>query len=318
MTKTKVDFYQILGLESTATEDEIKKTYRKLAMKYHPDRNPDPSAEAKFKEIKEAYETLIDASKRADYDYSRRPRGFSSDFNSYGGYDHDSYFADTDALDEMLRRHGYNNGFNSRSNRAKPSDRWADGDFEVNPDQHVELTITLEQAYLGMVTNITYKPKPSQASRYYTEDNIPDITVQVTVPPGIMHDQKLKCNGGGWRQHRNARPGDLYVGITIKQHETFLRDHNNIIYLHKIDVMDLILGTEIKVPTIDGSTLLVQVRAGTQAHSKIRIPGRGMSINASSTRGDMFIEFVPIIPDISKLSKYDIENLQSIRELLDS
>lgn len=316
MTQTKVDYYQILGVENTATEEEIKKSYRKLAMKYHPDRNPNAGAEAKIKEINEAYATLSNTEKREDYDASRRPRprasAYRDDNSGYGGYG-DDYMFDMNEIDEMLRRHGANTRKTTRDN---PSDRWANGDFEVNPDQHVDLVITLEEAYRGTTTNITYQPKPSASSRYYSQENIPDITVQVTVPPGIINGQKLKCNGGGWRQHRNARPGDLYVSIVVKQHDTFIRDTNNIIYLHKIDVLDLILGTEIKVPTIDGSTLLVQVRAGTQAHSKIRVPGRGMPINVTPTRGDMFIEFVPMIPDISNLSKYEIESLRDIRDML--
>lgn len=314
MTQKKVDYYQILGVSDTATEDEIKKSYRKLAMKYHPDRNSDIGAEAKIKEINEAYATLSDASKREDYDYSIRPRaqGFSGDRRAYGWNDKD-YDDDWETLDELMRRY---NGTSSSRRNTRPDDRWANGDFEVNPDQHIDLTITLEEAYRGIVTNITYKPKPSASSRFYSQDDVPDMTVQVTVPPGISHEQKLKCNGGGWRQHRNARPGDLYVNVKVKQHDQFIRDHNNIIYLHKIDVLDLILGTEIKVPTIDGSQLLVQVRSGTQVHSKIRIPGRGMLINVTAARGDMFIEFVPTIPDISELTPNELEELRHIRKML--
>jgi DnaJ-class molecular chaperone len=310
MTQQKNDHYEILGVAKTATEDEIKKAYRKLAMKYHPDRNSDAGAEDKFKQIKESYEVLTDPDKRDTYDRSTRPRASTRSWDSADYFKEawESKRGDFDDIDELLRRHS----------KAYPQDDYSDWGNKVNPDQFVDVNITLEEAHTGIVSNVTYVPKPSASSRFYNTSNLTPITVQVTIPPGINDGQQVRCKGGGWRQHANVKISDLYVTIHVTKHEQFLREDSTITFLQKINVLDLMIGTELTVPTIDGKKLLVQVRAGTQPHSKIRIPNHGMNIQHASRRGDMFIEFVSVVPDIMQLTDAQILELVDIRDSLSS
>lgn len=315
MSKTKSDHYATLGVAKNATDDEIKKAYRKLAMKYHPDRNKEAGAEDKIKEINTAYEVLSNADKRYEYDnmssYSygdsyRDP--FNNSWSNRGGFDD---YGDTDddlqrRIDELLRRH------------SKADKDWSYDEVQINPDQFVEYTITLEEAHQGVVHNITYKPKPSMTSRYYQGRDIADITVQVNIPAGVVDGQKLRLRGGGWRQHVNAKASDLIVTIVIKKHDKFVRDESTITYKPSINVLDLMLGTELEVPTIDGKTLLVQIRANTQPHSRIRIPNYGMTISGSNKRGDMYIAFEATIPSLEKLDDQQRQTLTAIRDLLNS
>lgn len=299
----KKDHYATLGVNKNISDDELKKAYRKLAMKYHPDRNnADPMAPTRMSDINEAYEVLGDAEKRAAYDQppfagfanarqAKRP-------NAGNFKDFDDFFKQ-----HTGGRHDYedlNHNFaNARSGR--PYNPWDQAESVTNPDKTIDLTITLEEAFTGGTKNVTYESDVVDWSpNGHTREK---ISVQVTIPPGIEQGQKLKCAGGGLRDNPSKQPGDLYLNISIARHDTFVRDGNDLIYMAKISVLDLILGTEIKVPTMEGSSLLVPVRAATQTHSKIRIPNRGMPKLKGSERGHLFIEFIPQVPDISQLTE---------------
>lgn len=306
MTKVKNDHYQTLGVAKNASDDEIKKAYRKLAMKYHPDRNPgDTVAESKMQEVNNAYGILGDPEKRSEYDQQS-----TYSHQSAWGNHNDSWM--TSDFDDLIRRYR-----ESRSGNAAYDD-WRSSEYRINPDQFVDYTITMEEAHTGIVRNITYKPVATETTSFYNKKTIDDITVQVTIPPGIADGQKLRLRGGGWRQYQNASVSDLYVTIHIAKHKTFIRDESSIVYTPDINFFDLMLGTELTVPTIDGKTLLVQVRANTQPHSRIRIPNHGMTIWGSDKRGDMYIAFNTILPDLNLLSGPQIEALRIIHKSFNS
>ena len=306
------DYYATLGVAKNASDEDIKKAYRKLAMKYHPDRNPDDTAKAEeaFKAVKEAYEILSEPEKRNEYDEANKPRpnpGHFGDYNDFfkqhntqGRY-RDFNFDDID--------------FNFRRARSGGGayDPWGKKPA-ANPDKTIDLTITLEEAFQGGEKQVTYDTDMVDWTRegYHRQT----ITVLVNIPPGIEHGQKLKCAGSGLRDDPSLPAGDLYLNVHIAKHEQFVRDGSDIIFMCKLSVLDLMLGTEIKVPTLEGSTLLVPVRANTQPHSKIRIPNRGMPKLKSKDRGHMYIEFVTTVPDVSTLSPEQLEQLVKINDSL--
>jgi DnaJ-class molecular chaperone len=319
------DHYAALGVEKTASADDIKKAYRKLAMKYHPDRNPDDNvAVAKMQEINEAYGVLGDEEKRVAYDAQLRPRQKHAwpNRNNFGGYDDffkdstESYYNQRQTT-QSAKESGYDYGdFAENFRKAKSGggsyDPW--GKQATHADKTIDITITLEEAFLGGERQVTYETDNidwgSDAYKHET------VTVVVTIPPGIEHGQKLKCAGSGPRNYPGQRVGDLYLNVHIARHEHFVREGDDITHMTKLSVLDLVLGTEIKVPTLEGSTLLVPVRAGTQPHSKIRIPNRGMCKLKSKERGHLYIEFVTTVPDVSKLTPDQIEQLTKLNEAL--
>jgi DnaJ-class molecular chaperone len=301
----KKDYYEILGVAKGASDEDIKKSYRKLAMKYHPDRNPDDvaTAEAKFKEVKEAYEHLSDPTKREEYDRYGHPgsggpfsdafrrSGRSYDWGNTGGNSDDDFNFD-DIMRDFERRPG--GGFNNKHQNAHKSSY---DDFlnelkrkrereTPNEDVTVELNISLKDAFTGKSLEITFRT-PENTRR----------TVTVNVPAGIETGKKLRCSHGGSQKNPFMDPGDLFVLIKINDDPKYRREAETLFYKANVSPFDLMLGGTIEVQTIDGATLAVQVRAGTQPSSKIRIPGRGMSIINSKERGHMFIELNVVIPE---------------------
>ena len=258
--------YNTLGINQTASPDDIKKAYRKKAMEWHPDRNDDKVlSEIKIKEINQAYDILRDEYKKRDYDDSlkpKKPKYTSQRDDWFDGNFKNIYDID---IEEMIRRHS---------------------EMHKNDDIHIDAHVSLEDAFKG------------KTSDFYYDDDYSEQHIQVKIPAGISTGKKIKCNGYGQKRNKKMPPGDLYLDIIVDEHDKFRLDGNSIFYKTYVNPFELMLGSSVIIPTVDGAHLEVQIRAGTQPASKIRIPNRGMCIMNSSERGDMFIEFVVLIPEV--------------------
>ena len=310
------DYYKILGVSKDASLEEIKKAYRKLALKYHPDRNKgDKEAEAKFKEINEAYAVLSDPEKRKQYDtfgaegfhsrFSQEDifRGF--DFNSifrefgFGGGRAQSIFSEIfggamgggrqNFYYEQDPLEGAFGGFHKRSRGIR------------GQDLVYELTMTLDEVAKTTTKTITYNVDGR------TE------TVSVKVPAGIASGQKLRLPGKGQPGINGGPPGDIYIQVRILKHPTFRRQGDDLYLKKSIRYSEAVLGTEIEVPTIDGKTLKLKVPPGTQGNAKFRLPGYGLPHMKSSGRGDAYIEVKIEVP--KKLTKRQQELIRQLSEV---
>jgi curved DNA-binding protein len=262
------DFYAILGVSPTADEATLKSAYRKLAKEFHPDTNKSQGAEARFKEIGEAYDTLKDPHKRAAYDRERvRPQPASSSTGPYGWTRHPNpggRGADID-LDEILRDI-------RRSRNPFPEDA-------RNRDIVLSYAITLEEAFTGKEAEVTYNLPGKEPQK-----------INFKVPSGIQEGIKLRFQGKGDDSMKHVAPGDLYIKIAIIPHHTFIRMGHHLATSITIDYFDAMLGTEKEISTIDGGKIKMKVPAGILPGQSLRAAGKGMPLGG--TRGDMMIEIV--------------------------
>ena len=254
------DYYEVLGVPRSASLDDIKKAYRKLARTHHPDMSKAPDAEARFKELGEAYATLKDEAKRAAYDELghpkpgaefRPPPQWQQDFAPEG-----MSFEDLDLAD-LLAAMG-------RGHRAGPQHAMPlkGQDFETS------VTITLEDARRGCSVNLTLA------------DGAAERTLQVTIPPGASQNQKLRLRGKGAKGFNGGPDGDIYLHIKLAPHAVFRPDRHNLYFDLVLAPWEAVLGTEIEVPTLDQPVLLT-VPPGTRAGQKLRLRGRGLLADQS-------------------------------------
>jgi curved DNA-binding protein len=286
------DYYKILGIEKGADQEEVKKAYRKLALKYHPDRNPgNRDAEEKFKKISEAYAVLSDKEKRKQYDT------FGSDQFSQR-YSQEDIFRNVD-LNEILRGFGFG-GFRSSGRRGgfsytTESDPFSDlfrgSQGYYNPPQKGEdllynISITLEEAVSGSEKKISLR----------SGSRTDEITVKI--PAGINTGKKLRLAGKGYPGTNNGPHGDLYLNVTVQPHPLFARDGNDIYIEKSISFTQAALGCSIEVPTIDGSPKRIKVPAGTPCGTKIRMKGYGVPAmkGSGSVKGDQFVKITIHVP----------------------
>jgi len=300
----KRDYYEVLGVKKTATAEEIKKAYRKLAMKHHPDRNPgNKQAEERFKEINEAYAVLSDKAKRQQYDQFG-PSGFSQRFSQediFRGFDISDLFKDlgfstNDVFSRIFAGGGrgakvrYGNLDDLFGQRGGPAydygDMFSGGASQTDgpmagkgQDIHSELNLTFMEAALGGEKKV----------RFSKRGKVEEITVKI--PPGIESGKKLRLAGKGMDGAGGRPPGDLYLKVNIAEHPLFKREGSDITVDKEIRISEALLGTTIEVPTLDGSKN-IKVPPGTQSNSRIRLKGFGLPRLQGGGKGDEYVRIL--------------------------
>ena len=282
------DYYHVLGVSKNASEEELKRAYRKLAMKYHPDKNPNKKeAEERFKEINEAYAVLSDKEKRKQYD-TFGAEGFRQRFTQediFRGFD----------FDEILS--GLFGGRGRRESRSGGRGGFDFGDLfggqspyqnmgrmpQKGEDVLYELTISLEEAASGGEKRISYRKN----------GKVEDVSVRI--PRGIPSGKKLRLAGKGMEGKNGGPPGDLYLQIDIKEHAFFSREGDDLIAEKEIAFSEAVLGTTIEVPTLEGLKK-VKVPPGTQSHTKMRLKGLGIPHFQGEGRGDEYVKVIVRVP----------------------
>lgn len=313
------DYYELLGVGKTASADEIKKAYRKLAMKYHPDRNKGKKeAEEKFKEINEAYAVLSDAEKRAQYDqvgagefrqrYSQEDIFRNFDFGNlfrefgFGADAFSQIFGDRPGRGHPSRTYRFYTGPGAEGYAEEPQQGF-DEEFAAPPrrggDLLYEMPITLSEAAFGAQKLITFQRDGGLAR------------VQVKIPAGVSTGKRLKVSGKGQPGGPRGVPGDLFVRITVLDHPVFRREGDDLIVDRTVKFSDAALGAEIEVPTIDGKTLKVKVPAGAQNNTKMRLKGYGVPHLGGNGRGDAYVRiFVETPGRLNERQRQLIEELR--------
>ncbi|MCA1766150.1 MAG: J domain-containing protein [Desulfobulbaceae bacterium] len=306
-----MDYYEILGVDRNADQAVIKKAYRKLALKYHPDKTKgDKESEEKFKQISEAYAVLSDEQKRKQYD-TYGSEGFQQ------RYSQEDIFRNFD-LGDIFKEFGINfgggggrttfrstgggGGFESFFQQAGGGDFGRQGPTMQRPkgeDFLLELSITLNEVLNGAQKTISLRrtDKPEKVS--------------IKIPAGIDSGKKLRITGKG-SPSPGGQPGDLYLQIKVLPHPTFIRDGDDLIVDRQIKLSTAILGSEIEVPTLDGPSLKVKVPAGTQPNARLRLKGKGLPAGPKGPRGDLYVRINVEIP--KSLNNAQLQMAKDLRE----
>ena len=347
---SKRDYYEVLGVERAASDSDLKSAYRKLAMKFHPDKNPgDADAEHRFKEISEAYEILKDGDKRAAYD-----RFGHAAFEQGGGPGFGADFASSfaDIFDDFFGMGG------GRRGRGTGRERGADLRYNME--------LTLEEAFVGKSAQIRIptsvvcetctgtgakagtKPKvcPTcgglgkirHAQGFFTLErtcvscqgrgqviDAPCTTcgglgrttreraLSVNIPPGVEDGTRIRLSGEGEAGVRGGPPGDLYIFLSIGAHPFFQRDGADLHFRATISMTTAALGGEFEVPTIDGGKTRVKIPEGTQSGRRFRLQSKGMPVLRSKQLGDMYVQVTVETPQ--NLTKRQRELLTEFQKL---
>ncbi len=298
----KRDYYEILGVSKNASDDEIKKAYRKLAVKYHPDKNPgDKEAEAKFKEINEAHDVLSDKQKRARYDQFGHAgvggaggnpfSGGGTSGNPFGGFDFNGQtfnfdFGGGGGLDDILGSlFGFGNAGARRPRRGA--------------DYQASVVLTFEEAIFGTTKTV----------------EINGGELKVKIPAGIDDGMSIRLRGkGGEAPTDGGEKGDLYVRVKVKPHKHLTREGAIILSEEKIDMVDAALGCEIEVETVDG-TVTMKVPAGTQSGTPFKLSGHGVPFRADGDRGPHIVTVVVETPrNLTKKQKDLLEEFKNAKK----
>ncbi len=301
-----IDYYKVLGIDKKATADEIKKAYRKLARKYHPDVNPgDKESERKFKEINEANEVLSNAANRTKYDQygenwkhgdqyekaHQQQRSQQSRGGVYGGFSQADFGEGADFSDFFQSMFGGGGGF---SGGARGS---ASGKFK---GQDVEATLNLHLRDAATTHQKTF--------------DINGKKVRLTIPAGVANGQKIKLKGHGNPGHNGGPNGDLFITFNIEEDRQFKRMGNDLSSDLEIDLYTAILGGETLVKTLDG-TVNLKVKSETQNGTRVKLKGKGFPVYKKEGEfGDLYVTYVVNMPknltDQEKDLFLQLKNLQ--------
>ncbi len=280
------DYYKIMGVDRDATQDEIKRAYRKLARKYHPDVSKEADCEAKFKDVNEAYSVLRDAEKRAAYDQLgsgwksgqdfRPPPDWDSGFEHTGGDFRSGDTADFSDFFESLFGRDFGRTGPARGGRAG-------GGFQApGEDHHARVAIDLEDAYRGATRSITLQAPEVDDSGHVTTRS---RTLNVRIPKGVRQGQRIRLAGQGSPGFGGGAAGDLYLEIEFKPHSAYRVEGRDVYLDLPLAPWEAALGATVKVPTPDGPVDL-KVPAGTQGGRKLRLKGRGIP---GKPPGDLYV-----------------------------
>ncbi|WP_293156303.1 MULTISPECIES: DnaJ C-terminal domain-containing protein [unclassified Microcoleus] len=296
------DYYTILGVSKTATPEEIKRAYRKLARKYHPDLNPgDKDAEAKFKDLNEANEVLSDPEKRPKYDrfgehwnhpgYSEAP---PSRGTNPGNVDFDQYGDFNSFINDLLGRS--QNRSQSRTNATSGFDDYGSG-FRSQapaPDSEAAIALTFSEAFHGVQKRLQFD----------------DETIDVRIPPGAKPGSRIRLKGKGRASPFSQQRGDLYLTIEILPHPFFRFEGNDLVCDVPIRPDEAVLGAEISVPTPDGSVTM-KVPKGVRSGQSLRLRGKGWTLQKGG-RGDLLAKLAIVTPkDLSAIEQECYEKIQA-------
>lgn len=323
------DYYSILGVNKTATADEIKKSFRRLARKYHPDMNPgNKDAEARFKEVSEAYEVLFDTEKRKKYDqfgqyWKQADNGWPAGAGAsaagvdMGNFDFSQYANFDEFINELLGR--FNTGAAGPGNRSSsktysyhPGSSGFDGGYSgfggfsetsgadsrsagTSADREATITLTWSEAFHGVQKRL----------------NLGNEIIDVRIPPGAKAGSRIRVRGKGSLNPTNQQRGDLYLNVDLKPHAFFQFDGENL--LCEVPVMpdEAVLGASIEVPTPDGK-VTVNVPAGIRSGQSLRLRGKGWP-RPKDGRSDLLVRIAIATP--KELTKVEQEYYEKIRDI---
>lgn len=338
MAANKRDYYEVLGVSRNATDDEIKKAFRRLAKQYHPDANKEQGADTRFIEINEAYEILSDQQKRSAYDrYGHAGVGAGAGAGA-AGFD----FGGFNNLNDIFET--FFSGSSGTQRRSGPQ-RGADLRYELTISfeeavfgcqKEIELprwetcstcrgngaqpgTSTqrcpacqgsgeirrVQQSIFGQFVNVTMCERCRGEGRIITtpcekcrgQGRVRNNRrVVVNIPAGVDDGINVRVTGEGEVSARGGTPGNLYVVLTVKTHEFFKRQGNDILYELPISFTQATLGDEVEVPTVDGKTTTLKIPAGTQSSRSFRLKGMGVPVVHSSARGDQHVVVNVVTP----------------------
>ncbi len=286
---TKRDYYDILGVTKSASSTDLKSAYRKLALKWHPDKNKEPGAEAKFKEINEAYEVLSDSGKKAKYDQFGHA-AFDPSAGFGGGQGGQSYrqgpftytYSTGGGFEDMFgggQGQGFNDPFNIFESFFGGQNPFGSG-FQQKP--HYSMNIDFMEAVNGAEKTFVHQGKQ------YT----------VKIPPGADDGTRMRYS-------------EFDVSLNVAPHKIFRREGSDIFIYHEIPLAMAILGGETTIPTLDGD-LLIKIRPGTQPSTTVRLSGKGMKHLRDSGRGDFYIKLKVMLPEkLSRRGKELVQQLQN-------
>lgn len=316
-----MDYYKILGVQKNASASEIKKAYRKSALKYHPDKTKgDKKLEDKFKEISEAYAVLSDPDKKNQYDTYG-----SADFHQR--YSQEDIFRGFD-LNDILRQFGFNSSGNSstsfhtnmggmRGAGGRGSSSNPFGSFfqqsgggcggggchstpERGQDMTYQITVTLDEVLNGAERTISLRKNGAPQN------------VSVKIPKGIEEGKKLRLQGKGGASVNGGPPGDLYLKVSIAPNVSFAREGDDLIIRKLISFSEACLGGKVEVETLEGKKFNVKVAPGTMHDSKLRIRGYGLPSGPMGERGDLYVQIGVEVPqELSEEQKSAVELLKA-------
>ncbi len=331
------DYYQILGVERNASQDEIHKAFKKLARKYHPDMNPnDPESENRFKEVNEAYEVLKDPEKRKRYDQLganwehgqnfEPPPGYENVRFTFGGGGPEGFGGDFSDFFEILFGNLFNEGGGASGGRGRRRARTTFGedpfsnmgfarggggfssgqDFAAKgQDAETSFELSLEEAYQGGKKTISLQeqvPGPDGQPRVNTRN------LEVNIPPGVSDGSKIRLSGQG-SPGAGGKHGDLYLKVKLKPHHLFRIDGKNIILDLPLAPWEAALGSTVNVPTLEGRVEM-KIPPGTSSGQKLRLRGKGLG--RGKNKGDQLVQALIKVP--RKLSEKEQELWQQLSQ----
>lgn len=290
---SETDYYKLLGVERTATAEEIKKSYRKLAMKYHPDKTKgDKASEDKFKKISEAYAVLSDTEKRKEYD-TFGSSGFKQRYSQediFRGFD----------FGDILKEFGFG-GFGGGGGRRGTGGFHSQRQAVKGSDLVYEIPLTLREVAEGTTKTIVLQ---------HHEDG---GQVSVKIPRGLIEGKKIRLPGKGEASSYGGPAGDVFIKSKVLSDPVFFAEGYDLNVNKSIRLSEALMGTTLAVPSIYGKELSLKVPPGTQHKTKMRLPGQGLPQMKGSVSGDLFVHILLIIPKtLNDQQKKIVEKLAQV------